>query len=121
MELCLLVLALKPWHFGALSGIVLVYQGLQDNENMMAYAQQRMTPLPKSKEEALKMEEQALLGGGSETRQIWVYRMTDKARAALLKSEMGLEESFQDLDVDAPVASDTENERGDDMDDDAWQ
>lgn len=110
LELCLLVLALKPWHMGALSGIVMVYQGLQDNQNMLKYALQRMPPLPRSKEEAAKMEQQALLAASSattnnngdalviETRQMWVYRMVDKAKAALLRNEMGLEESFQDLD-----------------------
>ena len=124
LELCLLVLAVKPWHFGALSGIVLVYQGLQDNENMMAYAQQRMPPLPRTKEEALKMEEQALKGGGSETRQTWVYRMADKAKAALLKSEMGLEESFQDLDTkgsdDSVIKQDNSGTQPD-GEENAWQ
>lgn len=124
LELCLLVLAIKPWHFGALSGIVLVYQGLQDNENMMAYSQQRMPPLPKTKEEALKMEEQALKGGGSETRQTWVYRMADKAKAALLKSEMGLEESFQDLDTKGSEVSGTRQDNSGTPPEDeenAWQ
>ena len=132
LELCLLVLQLKPWHFGALSGIVMVYQGLQDNENMMTYALQRMPPLPKTKEEALKMEQQALLGGGAvETRQTWVYRMVDKAKAALLRDEMGLEESFQNLDPptkrsDGSVASKSSSEDNQassvvNDEEDAWQ
>ena len=132
LELCLLVLQLKPWHFGALSGIVMVYQGLQDNENMMTYALQRMPPLPKTKEEALKMEQQALLEGGAvETRQTWVYRMVDKAKAALLRDEMGLEESFQNLDPptkrsDGSVASKSSSEDNQassvvNDEEDAWQ
>ena len=34
VELCLKVLDLKPWHFGALSGIVMCYSRLGNAEEM---------------------------------------------------------------------------------------
>ena len=97
LALCELVIKLKPWHFGALSGIVMVHQGLQDNRKMLEWAAKRMPPLPQNKQEEVQQEEQQLQMG-IETRQTWVYRMVDKATAALLREEMGLEEGFTDLD-----------------------
>jgi hypothetical protein len=95
-ELCELVLQLKPWHFGALSGMVMVQQGLQNQEKMLEYARQRMPPLPKKGEEP--KEPPPELAGKLETRQEWVDRMLDRARAMLLRQEMDLDEAFLDLD-----------------------
>jgi len=139
LELCLLVLNLKPWHFGALSGIVMVYQGLGDTKGMMEFAGQRMPPLPKNMEEKMQIEAQALqrsVSGKSdlddmvvETRQTWVYRMVDQAKAALLRDEMSLDESW-DLDDDVPgnissfggIAGITKDDNNSSTDvDDAWQ
>ena len=94
-ELCEIVLTLKPWHFGALSGMVMVLQGLQDTEGMLDYARQRMPPLPKKGQEEKEPPKEL---GELETRQMWVDRMLDRARAKLLGLEMGLEEAFMDLD-----------------------
>lgn len=128
LELCLLVLALKPWHFGALSGVVMVYRGLQDNTNMLKYALQRMPPLPASKEEATKMEEQSRQSGGKiETRQAWVDRMVGTAKDALVQEEKGIEDSFQDLDKATTAAAAAAADEGNDNDirdtddKDAWQ
>ena len=38
VELCERVLALKPWHFGALSGIVMCYEELGDREAAKRWA-----------------------------------------------------------------------------------
>jgi hypothetical protein len=95
-ELCELVLQLKPWHFGALSGMVMVQQGLQNQAKMLEYARQRMPPLPKKGEEPKDPPPE--LGGKLETRQEWVDRMLDRARAILLRQEMDLDEAFRDLD-----------------------
>jgi hypothetical protein len=40
--LCQMVLAVKPWHFGALSGIVMVYAGLHDSEKARQWAARRL-------------------------------------------------------------------------------
>ena len=40
--LCQTVLAVKPWHFGALSGIVMVYAGLHDSEKARQWAARRL-------------------------------------------------------------------------------
>jgi len=44
-ELCEIVLKLKPWHFGALSGIVMVSAGLQDVNSARMWADRRLPPL----------------------------------------------------------------------------
>ncbi|CAB9518428.1 repeat-containing protein [Seminavis robusta] len=95
-QLCQLVLALKPWHFGALSGLVMVQQGLQNPQGMVDAARQRMPPLPPAKGETPPSPPPGL--EDLETRQQWVDRMLDCANARLLRQEMGLEESFADLD-----------------------
>jgi tetratricopeptide (TPR) repeat protein len=40
--LCQIVLAVKPWHFGALSGIVMVYAAQADSENARLWAASRL-------------------------------------------------------------------------------
>jgi hypothetical protein len=40
--LCQMVLAVKPWHFGALSGVVMVYAGLHDSEKARQWAARRL-------------------------------------------------------------------------------
>merc|ERR1711862_437661 len=42
---CENVLSVKPWHFGALSGIVLVCAGLNDKVNADIWASRRLPPL----------------------------------------------------------------------------
>jgi len=44
-ELCEIVLKLKPWHFGALSGAVMVCAGLQDVNSARMWADRRLPPL----------------------------------------------------------------------------
>ena len=114
-ELCKIVLQLKPWHFGALSGMVMVQQGLQNQQGMLDYAKQRMPPLPK-KGEDIKEPPPEL--GRIETRQEWVDRMLDVARSKLLRLEMDLDEAFVDLDkekeeeiVQSETLGNTKNEK----------
>jgi hypothetical protein len=97
-DLCEIVLTLKPWHFGALSGIVMVCQGLNDKEGMMEYAGQRMPPLSPKAGGDEKVQPVTFGGQLLETRFQWVDRMLDLAQATLLRGEMGLDESFQDCD-----------------------
>lgn len=42
---CEIVLAVKPWHFGALSGIVLVCAGMKDYVNARIWADRRLPPM----------------------------------------------------------------------------
>ena len=44
-KLCLIVLLLKPWHFGALSGIVQVCTRLADRDNARSWATKCLPPL----------------------------------------------------------------------------
>jgi hypothetical protein len=44
-KLCEIVLEQKPWHFGALSGIVMVCVGLQDHSGARTWAAKRLPPL----------------------------------------------------------------------------
>jgi hypothetical protein len=44
-ELCLLVLQVKPWHFGALSGIVLVCTAMKDVTGARFWADRRLPPM----------------------------------------------------------------------------
>lgn len=41
-RLCKTVLAVKPWHFGALSGIVLVYVGMKDPQSALSWVNRRL-------------------------------------------------------------------------------
>ena len=111
----------------------MVQQGLQDADGMLEYARQRLPPLPKKGEE--EKEPPKLVGGELvETRQMWVDRMLDRARAILLGLEMGLEESFLDLDKEnkgtvenvdtsnsTTVEEKKESNASEDDEEDAWQ
>ncbi|KAL7571568.1 hypothetical protein ACA910_020983 [Epithemia clementina (nom. ined.)] len=44
-QLCLIVLSIKPWHFGALSGLVMVYASLQDAPLARQWAARRLPSL----------------------------------------------------------------------------
>jgi len=44
-EMCENVLSVKPWHFGALSGIVLVCAGLNDMVNAQIWSSRKLPPL----------------------------------------------------------------------------
>mmetsp|Transcript_55234 Transcript_55234/g.152036 ORF Transcript_55234/g.152036 Transcript_55234/m.152036 type:complete len:220 (+) Transcript_55234:75-734(+) len=44
VEMCLKVLELKPWHFGALSGIVMCYSRLGNAEEMNKWANRALPP-----------------------------------------------------------------------------
>jgi len=44
-KLCELVLAVKPWHFGAISGVVMIYAALGDTVNARIWADRRLPPI----------------------------------------------------------------------------
>lgn len=75
-----IVLKVKPWHFGALSGIVMVYAGLKDAESARLWAARRM---PSFAPEGLNRR-----------RNTWVERSVGEAKAALYEAEERLKRSF---------------------------
>lgn len=72
--LCKAVLDVKPWHFGALSGIVLVCAGLRDVSEARLWADRRLPPLIPDR-----------TSGGR--REIWVNQACQDARSALSSAE----------------------------------
>jgi hypothetical protein len=95
-----LVLKVKPWHFGALSGIVMVYAGLRDSESARMWAARRMPSFAPE--------------GSNRRRAVWVERAFREAEKSLDDAEMRLKKSFGEPDQhqspDQEVVSD-----------DAWQ
>ena len=98
IAMCELVLEVKPWHFGSLSGIVLCYGELGDRVNARLWSTRRLPP----------MEAQS-------RREEWVDRAVEEAWRSL-------DQSFQSDPMDDVVV---EKERGNDggisSDGDAWQ
>lgn len=98
--LCEVVLSIKPWHFGALSGIVMVCASLGDTVNARIWADRRLPPLqPK---------------GDNERREVWVKRATTEAR----KSVTDILRIKRDYE---PSVDDTLGGVHPDSSDDSWQ
>lgn len=100
-ELCLKVLKIKPWHVGALSGIVLVYEGLNASDKACQWAARRLLVAPT---------------GSNRRRQQWVERSVAEAEKALSREEQRLKEFFGAKDAYPSV----DNSR-DVFFDDVWQ
>ena len=117
-QMCEVVLAVKPWHLGALSGIVMVCMGLNDKPGVMEWVSQRMPPLQQNESE--KQQRQTIQ---MPTRKEWVDGMVAQAQIRLEQAEQGVEDSFQMLGDEAPSASlkTKQKQEEDDCDDDAWQ
>jgi hypothetical protein len=101
-ELCKSVLAVKPWHFGALSGLVMVYAGLNDVEEARCWATRRLPPLQPV--------------GPNRRRVEWVKCAIQNAENALLDAEKRLREDFGSKDCHAVY-----NKNGMDFSGDSWQ
>jgi hypothetical protein len=117
-QMCEVVLAVKPWHFGALSGIVMVCKGLKDTPDMMAWASRRMPPLQVDNRlaEIFQMP----------TRKEWVDKMVAEAQTRLEQAEQEVKDSFQELRDEPPSASlnlaqQQHAEFDEDEGEDAWQ
>jgi len=70
--LCEAVLSVKPWHFGALSGITLVCAAMGDSVNARIWSDRRLPPLQEN--------------GDNELRKIWVTRAVKEATLTLSRS-----------------------------------
>lgn len=100
-ELCKTVLQVKPWHFGALSGLVLVYAAVHDVEEARHWAAQRLPSFAPT--------------GLNRRRLLWVERAVQQAETSLQQAEVRLKESFGEQDdYEALLAADS-------FEEDAWQ
>lgn len=79
-KMFLIVLAVKPWHMGALSGIVMTYAALQDNKRATEWAAHR---LPKFTP-----------GGPNHRRSIWSRAAVKLAQDSLFDAEEHLKDMF---------------------------
>lgn len=106
-DLCKKVLAVKPWHFGALSGIVMVYAGLHDiNEARQCAAYRLPTFAPT---------------GSNRRREQWVQKAIRDAEDSLLAADRRLQDSFGKKD-DHSIGSKNNNCNEFEFDDeDAWK
>lgn len=78
--LCETVLAVKPWHFGALSGIVLVCAGVGDTSAARQWAARRLPPIQPT--------------GSNKRRAQWVERSVKDATKALFDAERCVKKVF---------------------------
>ena len=121
-ELCEVVLAVKPWHFGALSGIVLVCAGLSDINGARMWADRRLPPLTPD-------------GTDSNRRVEWVERMVVEASKSLERAEDQVRQNFNKCDeekegnstnsaaaaADQATSTRSSTEISDEDGEDAWQ
>ena len=106
-RLCRTVLKIKPWHVGALSGIVLVYAAMDNaSDRARQWAARRLPPLSPS--------------GPNRRRHQWVERNVKEAEEALLQAEKRLKGIFGAKDT-YPSLHSNSNTLNNDDDDMAWQ
>ena len=99
--LCKIVLAVKPWHFGALSGTVMVYAARHDVEAARHWAARRLPSIAPS--------------GANRRRFAWVQKAVADAQDSLFCAESRLKDIFGEQDKHRD-----NNKSVDDLDD-AWQ
>ena len=75
-----MVLAVKPWHFGALSGLVMVYAALHDVESARQFAARRLPVYAPT--------------GSNRRRLAWVQKAVADAQDSLLRAESRLKKVF---------------------------
>jgi hypothetical protein len=103
--LCKIVLSVKPWHFGALSGIVMIYAGARDSQSARLWASRRIPTFAPS--------------GTNRRRAGWVQHAAREAMESLHSAENRVVEAFGKPDEHSLGGKKTTVEHGDD--DDAWQ
>ena len=99
-----IVLSVKPWHFGALSGIVMVYAGLGDAERARQWAAFR---LPSSAQ--------------TRRRHQWVERAVLDIQGALFQAEKRNVDGFGKPDSHVTINAFQDNKDAASDGDDAWQ
>lgn len=88
---CEIVLAIKPWHFGALSGIVLVCAGMKDYVNARIWSDRRLPPLMRQK---IYNDEDDV----NEKRKGWARRAVESASVPLTQRLSVLTETVEEDD-----------------------
>jgi hypothetical protein len=108
---CQLVLENKPWHFGTLSGIVMVYASLQDSHHARHFAAHRLPTFASI--------------GPNRRRQLWVETAVAQAQQSLLDAERRAQAALGEADAHAPRPGQRNIHKKMTMDqdegDDAWQ
>jgi hypothetical protein len=103
--LCKIVLSVKPWHFGALSGIVMIYAGARDSQSARLWASRRIPTFAPA--------------GNNRRRAGWVQHAVREAMESLHSAENRVVEAFGKPDEHSFDHKKTTVEH--DVDDDAWQ
>ena len=98
--LCKVVLAVKPWHFGALSNIVMIYAAQTDSEQARLWAASRLPTFAPT--------------GANRRRVAWAEKAVESAKQSLANAEKRVQDLFGKPD-DYTVEPD------DNWDEDAWQ
>ena len=117
-RLCNIVLDCKPWHFGALSGIVMVHAGLRNVNAARLWAARRL-PTYVADSEGVSINRR---------RRAWVMRALRDAEQSLVDAEKRVHVAFGKPDEHAttggsegPTLDGATVDHDDDDDDDAWQ
>ena len=90
-KLCQVILKIKPWHFGALSGIVQVCIGMGDRNAARAWAEKRLPTLVASSGSFPPFAEE---GPVNPRREEWVDRAVTNAKELLKSAEKRTKQSF---------------------------
>mmetsp|Transcript_1924 Transcript_1924/g.2954 ORF Transcript_1924/g.2954 Transcript_1924/m.2954 type:complete len:330 (-) Transcript_1924:56-1045(-) len=109
---CLIILQIKPWHFGALSGIVQVCIGRGDRNGARAWAEKRLPNI------VAGSSFPPFEGAENPRRQQWVDEQVGKAEKLLRKAERATKKSFGE--PDSYYNQEEESTMNED-DGDAWQ
>lgn len=89
-KLCRVILQIKPWHFGALSGIIQVCINKGDREQARVYAEQRLPPIAAN----TGMPPFDPNGPINPQRVEWVQRMVANAKERLQEAEQTMQQQF---------------------------
>ena len=108
-HLCEVTLEEKPWHVGALSGIVMVCAGLNDVTSARYWAARRLPPIQET--------------GSNRRRTEWAERAVMDAQNALKYAEGANHRAFGKKDAVRRVVAEQDEFHRDDatIEDDAWQ
>lgn len=78
--LCKIVLAVKPWHFGALSGIVMIYAAQADSDKARLWAPSRLPTFAPT--------------GANRRRISWAEKAVESAKESLANAEQRVQDLF---------------------------
>jgi hypothetical protein len=110
IDLCHIILYVKPWHFGALSGIVALYGQVNNAEQARIWSERRLpTFLPISNQH------------NNPRRKEWVQNAVSQAQESLREAEDRLRQSFGARDAKQMRGPNQDGFVGEDADPESWQ